>query len=150
MTQKLNVLFLCTGNACRSQMAEGWARHLKGKTIEPYSAGVIATRLDPRAVQVMAEAGVDISAQRSKRMEDLRDRAFDCVVTLCDHARESCPVFPGSAGAMHVGFDDPPTLTAFAASEDAALAQYRRVRDEIRAFIESLPGSLAGLRRKAT
>jgi len=133
------ILFLCTGNSCRSQMAEGWARHLKGRELEPFSAGIEARGLDPRAVRVMAEAGVDISGQRSKRVAELKDMAFDYVVTVCDHAHEHCPLFPGRAKVVHVGFDDPPRLARDAKSEDEALAHYRRVRDEIRAFVERLP-----------
>ncbi len=139
---KLRVLFLCTGNSCRSQMAEGWARHLKSGVIEAYSAGVRATRLDPRAVAVMREAGVDISRQRAKQLAELQDLEFDYVVTLCGHARETCPAFPGRAQVVHRGFDDPPQLAAGARSEDEALAHYRRVRDEIRAFVEGLPQAL--------
>ena len=133
------ILFLCTGNSCRSQMAEGWARHLKGRELEPFSAGIEARGLDPRAVRVMAEAGVDISGQRSKRVAELKDMAFDYVVTVCDHAHEHCPLFSGEAKVVHVGFDDPPRLARDAKSEDEALAHYRRVRDEIRAFVERLP-----------
>ncbi len=139
---RLKVLFLCTGNACRSQMAEGWARALEGAIIEPFSAGVEARGLDPRAVQVMTEAGVDISSQRSKRVADLGDIAFDCVVTVCDDAREACPVFSGAAKKLHRRFDDPPLLATHAATEEEALSHYRRVRDEIRAFVAGLPGSL--------
>ncbi len=140
--QKLRVLFLCTGNSCRSQMAEGWTRHLKGSLIEPYSAGIEAHGLNPRAVQVMAEAGVDISGHRSKRVDELKAIPFDYVVTVCDQAHESCPLFPGRAKVVHVGFDDPPRLAAEAKTEEEALNHYRRVRDEIRQFVESLPGSL--------
>ncbi len=138
-TSKLKVLFLCTGNSCRSQMAEGWARALHGDRIEPYSAGIEARGLDPDAVRVMVEAGVDISGQRSKTTAELGGIEFDCVVTVCDRARESCPVFPGGAKVIHVGFDDPPRLAAGAATEQERLAPYRRVRDEIRAFAERLP-----------
>ncbi len=138
----MKILFLCTGNSCRSQMAEGWARALKGKSIEPYSAGIETHGLNGDAVRVMAEAGVDISGQRSKHVEDLRDIGFDYVVTVCDNARESCPLFPGKAKVVHVGFDDPPPLAAGAKTEDERLAPYRRVRDEIRAFVEKLPESL--------
>ena len=134
----IRVLFLCTGNSCRSQMAEGWARHLKADSIEPHSAGIEVHGLDPRAVRVMAEAGVDISRQRSKHVDELKGVAFDCVVTLCGHAHEHCPVFPGRTKVVHVGFDDPPALAAGAASEQEALAPYRRVRDEIRRFVEQL------------
>ncbi len=138
----LRVLFLCTGNSCRSQMAEGWARHLKGDLLAPASAGVEAHGLNPRAVRVMAEAGVDISAQKSRRLEELESLDFDWVVTVCDRARESCPVFPGRARLLHRNFDDPPRLAAGAATEEEALAPYRRVRDEIRRFVESLPAGL--------
>jgi arsenate reductase len=141
----LKILFLCTGNTCRSQMAEGWARVLKGDEIEPYSAGVVAKKLDPRAVRVMAEEGVDISAQRSKHVNELGDIAFDYVITVCDNARVSCPVFPGRTRIMHVGFDDPPYLARDAESEEKALNHYRRVRDEIREFIEKLPAELLKL-----
>jgi arsenate reductase len=140
----LKVLFLCTGNSCRSQMAEGWARHLKGGVLESYSAGVETHGLNPRAVQVMAEAGVDISGHRSKHVRELSDVAFDWVVTVCGNAYESCPVFPGQPKVVHVGFDDPPRLAKEACSEEEALNHYRRVRDEIREFVETLPDSLAG------
>lgn len=143
-SRKLRVLFLCTGNSCRSQMAEGWARHLKGEQIEPFSAGIEAHGLNADAVRVMAEVGVDISRQRSKRLSDLPDLNFDVVVTVCDDASQRCPRFPGTARVVHVGFDDPPRLAAGATSEEERLAPYRRVRDQIRAFIETLPESLAG------
>jgi arsenate reductase len=138
-TQKLRVLFLCTGNSCRSQMAEGWARRLKGNVIEPYSAGIEPRGHDPRAVQVMAEAGVDISGHRSKHVDELKDISFDCVVTVCDQARESCPLFPGTTKVIHVGFDDPPRLAQNSKDEQEALGHYRRVRDEIRKLVEGLP-----------
>ncbi len=139
---KLRVLFLCTGNSCRSQMAEGWTRHLKGDQIEAYSAGIETHGLNPRAVHVMAEAGVDISGHRSKHVEELSAVPFDYVVTVCGHAHEHCPVFPGQARVVHFGFDDPPKLAADAATEEERLAPYRRVRDEIRAFVENLPRCL--------
>lgn len=139
---KLRLLFLCTGNSCRSQMAEGWSRHLKGSTIEACSAGIEAHGLDARAVQVMAEAGVDISQHRSKRLDELKDEVFDYVVTVCDHAKEHCPVFPGDAKTFHLGFEDPPRLAQNARTEEEALTHYRRVRDEIKAFVEKLPGIL--------
>jgi len=123
-------------------MAEGWARHLKGSVLAPHSAGTVAKGLDPRAVRAMAEAGVDISAQRSKTVEEIKTVPFDWVVTVCGHAAESCPVFPGRVQRMHAGFDDPPALARDAASEEEAMAHYRRVRDEIRRFVESLPESL--------
>ncbi|MBP7865330.1 MAG: arsenate reductase ArsC [Acidobacteria bacterium] len=138
MSVTRKVLFLCTGNSCRSQMAEGWARHLRGDMIEPHSAGIVAKGLDPLATRVMAEAGVDISGQASKTVEAVRDIPFDLVVTVCSHAAETCPVFPGRARRLHAGFDDPPSLARSAGSEEEALAAYRRVRDDIRAFVEGL------------
>ena len=132
------MLFLCTGNSCRSQMAEGWARHLKGNLIDPYSAGIENHGLDPNAVIVMQEAGVDISGHRSKTLEDLAGIEFDYVVTVCDRARESCPIFPGKTRVIHRNFDDPPTLAKDARTEEEALGHYRRVRDEIRRFVEKL------------
>ncbi len=139
---KLKILFLCTGNSCRSQMAEGWARHLKGDMIEPYSAGVEAHGLNTLAVKVMEEAGVDISAHRSKHFSEFKDVRFDYVVTVCDDAYEKCPIFPGKTKTIHVGFDDPPRLAKQAANEQEVLKIYRRVRDEIRDFVSRLPESL--------
>jgi arsenate reductase len=139
---KIKILFLCTGNSCRSQMAEGWARRLRGEVVEPWSAGIQTHGLNPRAVQVMAEAGIDIAGHRSKHVDELRDIPFDYVVTVCDHANESCPVFPGSVKRIHAGFDDPPRLAANARTEAEALEHYRRVRDEIRNFVEQMPGVL--------
>lgn len=140
--RKLNILFLCTGNSCRSQMAEGWARALKGDVVEAYSAGIETHGLNPNAVKVMAEAGVDISGHRSKNVDTLLNVPFDYVVTVCGHANENCPFFPGSAKVVHVGFDDPPALARQAEGEEAKLECYRRVRDEIRTFVETLPESL--------
>ena len=140
---KNRILFLCTGNSCRSQMAEGWARHLKGDQVEAFSAGIETHGLNPDAVRVMAEAGVDISSHRSKHVDELaRIVDFDYVVTVCDHASEHCPLFPGKATVIHRGFDDPPRLARDAGTAEEALAHYRRVRDEIRAFVEGLPDSL--------
>jgi len=136
------VLFLCTGNSCRSQMAEGWARKLLFDRIEVYSAGITAHGLNRVAVTVMAEVGVDISAHRSKTLDRLGITDFDYVVTVCDHANEACPVFPGKAKVIHRGFDDPPRLAALASSEEDAMAVYARVRDEIRDFVISLPDLL--------
>lgn len=137
--RKPKVLFLCTGNSCRSQMAEGWARHLKGGTLDAHSAGTAPQGLNPLAVEAMAETGVDISSHRSKSVGDLRDLEFDYVITVCEAASEACPVFRGRAKIVHVSFDDPPKLAANAKSEDDALRHYRRVRDEIRMFVEKLP-----------
>jgi len=136
--RKLRILFLCTGNSCRSQMAEGWARHLKGDVVEAYSAGVRPQSLNPLAFRVMAEAGVDLSGHRAKHVDELKGISFDYVVTVCGQAHEHCPVFPGTTRVVHVGFDDPPRLAADAKTEEEALAHYRRVRDEIRVFVERL------------
>ncbi len=137
--QKLKVLFLCTGNSCRSQMAEGWARYLKGAVIEPYSAGIEKHGMNQHAVKVMAEAGVDLSKHYSKTLEDIGPVRFDYVVTVCGHAHEHCPVFLGQAKVVHVGFEDPPKLTKHLPDGEEKLAVYRRVRDEIRRFVETLP-----------
>jgi arsenate reductase len=143
--RKLTILFLCTGNSCRSQMAEGWARHLKGEVIEPYSAGIEKHGLNHHAAKVMAETGVDISGHTSKTLADLEGVTFDYVVTVCGHAHETCPMFPGDAKVVHVGFDDPPKLAAGESDPDKALNHYRRVRDEIRSFAETLPQCLQEL-----
>jgi arsenate reductase len=143
MKLKPKVLFLCTGNSCRSQMAEGWARKLKGDEVDVWSAGITTHGLNPLAVQVMAEAGVDISTHKSKSTADVMDVPFDYVVTVCGHANETCPTWLGAkAKVIHHGFDDPPKLAANAKSEEEALGHYRRVRDEIRRFVETLPDSL--------
>jgi arsenate reductase len=140
---KLKVLFLCTGNSCRSQMAEGWARALKGDVVEAYSAGIEKHGMNPHAVKVMAEAGVDISKHYSKTPADLGLVQFDYVVTVCGHATESCSILPGKAKKVHVGFEDPPKLTKHLPDGEGKLAVYRRVRDEIRKFVETLPGALS-------
>lgn len=139
-TPKITILFLCTGNSCRSQMAEGWARHLKSDHLEVYSAGIIKHGLNPYAVKAMAEAGVDISGQQSTTIDELPIQQFDWVITLCGHANESCPFFLGKK--VHHGFDDPPILALQAKDEEEKMVHYRRVRDEIRDFIVSLPESL--------
>jgi arsenate reductase (thioredoxin) len=140
--KRLKILFLCTGNSCRSQMAEGWARHLKRHLIEPYSAGIEVRELNPNAVKVMAESGVDIGGHKSKHVNELKEMKFDYVVTVCGHANEFCPVFSGKTTVVHVGFDDPPALAKNARTEDEALSIYRRVRDEIKNFVMTLPDSL--------
>ena len=143
MLKKLKILFLCTGNSCRSQMAEGWARHLKSAVIDAYSAGVETHGLNPNAVKVMAEKGVDISGQKSKHVSTFLDVPFDAVITVCGHAHETCPAWLGKKTRLvHVGFDDPPQLARAAGSEEEALNHYRRVRDEIKAFVMTLPESL--------
>ncbi|WP_428387936.1 arsenate reductase ArsC [Mucisphaera sp.] len=138
-------MFLCTGNACRSQMAEGWARHLHGDRIDVCSAGINPHGLNPTAVRAMSEAGVDISAHTSKTVESCSPETLDLVVTVCGHAHENCPVFVSQnprTRVIHHGFDDPPVLAADALNEDDAMRHYRRVRDEIRLFIETLPALL--------
>jgi arsenate reductase len=140
--EKHKVMFLCTGNSCRSQMAEGWAHALKSDAIDAYSAGVDPHGMNPRAIAAMAEAGVDISGQRSKHVDELAGVAFDYVVTVCGHANETCPIFPGQTKVVHVGFDDPPKLAAGAKTDDEAMPHYQRVRDEIRAWVTTLPASL--------
>lgn len=124
-------------------MAEGWARHLLAGRIEAYSAGIEKHGLNPSAVRVMAEAGVDISRHQSKTLDDIGTVLFDYVVTVCGHANEHCPMFPGKARVIHIGFDDPPKLAKTAKSEDEALSHYRRVRDEIKTFVSQLPETLA-------
>ena len=138
------ILFLCTGNSCRSQMAEGFAHPLKSNEFEAYSAGIDPHGLNPNAVQVMAEVGIDISAQQSTHVDQLRHIDFDWVVTVCDHAAEQCPVFPGRARVVHRAFDDQPKLAQNAHDAEEALGAYRRVRDEIGAYIETLPEGLVG------
>jgi len=125
-------------------MAEGWARALVGDRIEPTSAGIETHGLNPRAVRVMAEAGVDISRHGSKHVDEFSAVRFDAVITVCDNAHESCPLFPGRTLVLHHGFDDPPRLARDAATEEEALTHYRRVRDEIRDFVLALPDRLAG------
>ena len=148
MGNKLKVLFLCTGNSCRSQMAEGLTRALKGDVIEAYSAGIETHGLNPNAVKVMKEIGIDISGQKSENIADFKDIELDVVVTVCSHAHETCPIFPGNAKVVHTGFDDPPKMAAEIAesggSEEEQLNSYRKVRDEIKAFVEKLPENLCG------
>ena len=144
--QKSKLLFLCTGNSCRSQMAEGWTRHLKGELIEAYSAGIETHGLNPHMVKVMAEVGVDVTSQKSENIRDFADTQLDVVVTVCGHAHETCPVFPANCKVVHSGFPDPPKmakeLAEQGASEDEQLECYRKVRDEIKSYVESLPRSL--------
>ena len=130
------VLFLCTGNSCRSQMAEGWARKLWGDRYEVHSAGILATSVHSDAIAVMAEGGVDISGHRSKRTDEVKHLPFDLVVTLCGDAKRRCPVFPGKARKVHHPVEDPVGMEG---TRDEVLAEFRKVRDEIRAFVEGLP-----------
>ncbi len=123
-------------------MAQGWAGHLKSSEIEAMSAGIETHGLNPNAVKVMAEAGVDISGAKSQNVREFINIDFDYVVTVCDNARETCPFFPGTGKVVHVGFDDPPSLAKDVEGEEEKLDIYRRVRDEIRMFVEGIPGNL--------
>ena len=143
MVRRPKVLFLCTGNSCRSQMAEGWTQHLKADAIDPYSAGVEVKPVDSYAVKVMADVGVDISGQRSKHVSEMMDIPYDYVITVCSHARKTCPFFPGNVKRLHVYLDDPPFLTKNMSDGEEKLAVYRRIRDEIREFVERIPGNLS-------
>jgi arsenate reductase (thioredoxin) len=134
---KKTIMFLCTGNSCRSQMAEGWARKYWGEEFDVYSAGTKKHGMNERAMKVMTEAGVDISSHYSKTTDDLPKVNFDYVVTVCDHAHENCPYFPGTK-VVHVGFQDPPALTKEMQDDEAILAVYRRVRDEIEVFVKDM------------
>lgn len=136
-----SILFLCTGNSCRSQMAEGLARDLWGREFHIYSAGTQKHGMNPRAIKVMGEIGIDISSHYSKTLEEIKDTHFDYVVTVCGHAHETCPVLPGSK-IIHMGFEDPPFLTKGWKDEEKILTVYRRVRDEIADSLKTLPEKL--------
>ncbi|WP_299982459.1 arsenate reductase ArsC [Desulfobacula sp.] len=146
MNERLKVLFLCTENSCRSQMAEGWSRKLKKDTIEAYSAGVEIRGLNSDAVKVMAEAGIDISGHKSKHIDDFKDIELDAVVIVCSRASETCPYFPPRCKVVYAGFDDPPIMAEELARQGASMEEqmdcYRKARDEIRTFVEALPDSL--------
>ena len=142
MTEKIKLLFLCTGNSCRSQMAEGLTRELRGALIRPYSAGIETHGLNPHAVKVMAEDGIDISGHTSSHINEFKEIPMDYVVTVCSHAHETCPFFPGGARVLHVEFDDPPRLAENCDTEEEKLDCYRRVRDRIREFVLTLPQAL--------
>jgi arsenate reductase (thioredoxin) len=139
MKEKKKILFLCTGNSCRSQMAEAWTRHLRGDEYDAYSAGIEPKEIDHMAVHVMSEAGIDISYQKSKDISSLGDIRFDYVITLCDNARELCPYYRAKTGLIHKGFDDPPALAKKAKNDKEVINIYRRVRDEIKDYIMDLP-----------
>lgn len=143
VNKRLKILFLCTGNSCRSQMAEGWATALGEGRVEAFSAGIEKHGLNPLAVQVMAEAGIDISNHSSKLLSELAGQEFDYVVTVCDQAREACPLFPGRATIIHQSFADPPRLAAECATAAEVFTCYRRVRDEIKGFIAAWLSELA-------
>lgn len=140
--QKQNLLFLCTGNSCRSQMAEGWAKSLKGDIFEVFSAGIETHGLNPYAIKVMAEVGIDISVHRSKNIQEFKNISLDYVVTVCGHANETCPIFSGNCKIVHHGFEDPPKLAKDLTNEEEKLNCYRKVRDQIKEFVLTLPDSL--------
>ena len=143
MAKKITILFLCTGNSCRSQMAEAWTRSLKNDSIEPFSAGITAHGLNPDAITVMEEIGLDCSGWQSKTLDQIAPEVtFDYVITLCDNASQSCPYFSTTRTIVHKGFDDPPQLARKTTCTTDRLAPYRRVRDEIKSFILSLPENL--------
>jgi arsenate reductase len=142
MAKRTRILFLCTANSCRSQMAEGWTRKLHPDRFDACSAGTNPQGVNPLAVRVMAESGVDISAHTSRPINACDPDSIDVVVTVCDRASEACPVVPHRTLVLHQSFDDPPKLAAEARTDEEALPHYRRVRDEIRAFIEQLPDLL--------
>lgn len=142
---RTKILFLCTGNSCRSQMAEAWCRALQSDRYEAFSAGLVAKGLNPKMVAVMRELGLDPTLhQTSKTLASLlaAGHHFDLVVTVCSQAHETCPVLPGATRVVHVGFPDPPEMEKTAVNEAAALDCYRLVRDQIREVINGLPGSL--------
>jgi len=142
MTSKLKILFLCTGNSCRSQMAEGWAKKLHSDSWEVYSAGIEAHGLNPYAVKVMAEVGVDISSQESNLVENFLDIGINTVITVCSHADKNCPIFPeNETEIIHHPFEDPPALAKSAKTEEETLNIYRKVRDEIRDYITDFKSS---------
>ncbi len=132
-----NIMFLCTGNSCRSQMAEGFCRKYWGDKYNVYSAGTKKHGMNVRAIKVMEEAGIDISTHISKTTDELPQLTFDFVITVCDSAKENCPYFPGGK-IIHVGFQDPPALTNNMTDEEEILKVYRRVRDEIESAIKRL------------
>ncbi len=139
---KLKILFLCTGNSCRSQIAEGWGKALMNEDFEFFSAGIETHGLNMHAVQVMNEVGVDISGYRSKHVNEIKDNIFDYVITVCDHASENCPIFPGQTVRVHAGFEDPPKLAETAGTKEEELDCYRKVRDQIRTFVKGIPENL--------
>jgi arsenate reductase (thioredoxin) len=136
MTDKKRVLILCTGNSARSQMAEGMLRHDAGDRFEVFSAGTKPGHVRPEAIAAMRELGIDISGHRSKSVEEFSGQSFDYVLTVCDNAKDSCPIFPGTAVTIHHNFEDPAALQG---SEEERITLFRRVRDEIRQYLNSFP-----------
>ena len=138
---KLKILFLCTGNSCRSQMAESWAHHLKADAFDAYSAGIEKHGLNPNMLQVMKEVNVDTSMLKSKLLSELPEK-FDYVITVCAHADEYCPPLPATTKVKHIPFPDPPKMAKECKTDEEKLNCYRKVRDEIKKMVETLPESL--------
>jgi arsenate reductase len=136
MPAKKRVLILCTGNSARSQMAEGLLRHDAGDRFEVFSAGIQPSVVRPKAIAAMRELGIDISGHRSKSVDEFKGQQFDYVLTVCDNARESCPIFPGGTVTIHRNFEDPAALQG---SEEERMALFRRVRDELREYLKGFP-----------
>lgn len=139
LIEKKKVLFICTHNSARSQMAEGLVNALYGDMFEAFSAGTQATQVNPLAIEVMKEIGIDISHHKSKGLEGFLDKDLDCVITVCDHANETCPFFPGGRSRLHKGFEDPAAVTG---TDEEKREAFRRVRDQIRQWLE---GELHGI-----
>ena len=139
--EKLRVLILCTGNAARSQMAEGLLRHDAGDRFEVQSAGIMPSRVRPEAIAAMKEIGIDIASHRSKHVDEFAGQSFDYVLTVCDNAKESCPIYPGHANRLHRNFEDPSNAEG---TGEERLEVFRRVRDEMRDYLRRFPPSNAG------
>ena len=137
-----SILFLCTGNSCRSQMAHGFAKALLSEKFNSYSAGIESHGLNPSAVEVMGEVGIDISGYQSQTLNEFANKEFDYVVAVCEHAADNCPVFPAKTNLIIRQFDDPPKLAKQAKTPEEALSCYRSVRDEIKHWISSLPAQI--------
>lgn len=135
--EQKKVLFLCTGNSCRSQMAEAWAKAIRPKDWDAYSAGIEEHGMNPNVMRVMQESGISMDSHYSKTLSELESVAFDIVVTVCDNAANTCPLLPDQTKVVHVPFDDPPKMAQSATSDEAQLDCYRQVRDQIRTFVES-------------
>ena len=136
MPDKKRILILCTGNSARSQMAEGLLRHDAGDRFEVFSAGTKPSHVRPEAIAAMRELGIDISGQHSKSVDEFTGQNFDYVLTVCDNAKESCPIFPGQTLSIHHNFEDPASLQG---SEQERLAAFRRVRDQLREYLQTFP-----------
>lgn len=143
MSKKENVVFVCESNSCHSQMAEGWSHYLHADTINAFSAGISSSPLDPLAIKAMREKDVDISSQEAHAVQDFLRESIDYVVTVCSEAAKQCPTFPAEVNVIHQSFDNPPELTRGMETEEEKLAVYRRIRDEIRQFVEQLPETIS-------